>query len=125
MKGLLGRIAQVGATLGATAINPALGVVVGSAFAGGEGGKRLGKKVAVLGNRAHKATGPLGAVALPAIIAPIAAELGIDMAGVCETVQTAVANFCTHPAGAIGLVSVLTVLLHGASRNSTRPRIRD
>ncbi len=120
MKKFLGTIVQVAATAGATLVNPALGIVVGGAFAGGEGGKRLGKKLAATGARGHKITGPVGALALPAILGPIAGAAGVDMAGLCATVQSAVATVCENPALAGGAVSALMVLLHGATRNTTR-----
>ncbi len=122
MKRWLGRIAQIGATAGATLVNPALGVAVGSAFAGGEGGKQIGKKIAAAtGRRMHKATGPAGALLAPALIAPVANVLGVDMAGLCQVVQDLIAQICSSPAGAGTLVSILAILGHGASRNSTRP----
>ncbi len=120
MKKLFGTIAQVATTGVAALINPALAVVVGGAFAGGEAGKRVGKRVAATGLKGHKLTGPLGALAVPAILAPLAGVAGLDMAGLCETVQSAVASICSNPAGATAAVSSLALLMHGFARNATR-----
>jgi len=88
VKGGLGVLA----TAGATAVNPALGAVVGSALGGGAATKALGKRVEQrTGRRLHKVGSPVAAAAVPAALVGGGV---IDPTALCETVS----NLCESPA---------------------------
>jgi len=88
---VLGVVGSVAATVAAAKVDPSLGVAVGGGLLGGAGGKLLGKRAEEFtGRRVHKASGPLGAIAVSALaLLVLAKTAGIDTAALCGLIEQA------------------------------------
>jgi streptogramin lyase len=108
---LVAGAAGVAATAAASAVNPALGAVVGSALVGGGATKAVGKQVESYTKRpVHKGAAPVAAVA-----AAGGAAQFVDPEALC----TAINQVCSNPAfiglGVVGLHQLVTGLLRSAT----------
>ena len=113
-KKLVTGAAGVAATAAASAVNPALGAVVGSALVGGGATKAVGKRVEhVTGRPVHKGAAPVAAMA-----AAGGAAQFVDAQALCD----AVASVCANPAfiglGVVGLHQLITGLLRSATKRT-------
>lgn len=109
---ILGLAAKVVATAGSLiAGGPAAAVAVGGALLGGDAGKAAGKKIeAKTGRRAQKITGPIGAMALPAILVPILGQMGVDLTQLCTLIRPIFDAMCNNPEAATAGISMATIL---------------
>ena len=107
--GIAGKVVVTGASL--LAGGPPAAVAVGTSLLGGDVGKKAGKKLeAKTGRRAQKVAGPIGAVALPAILVPLLGQLGLDTAQLCEVGRPIAEAMCNNPSAATAGVSLATIL---------------
>lgn len=101
---LLGAVVGVAATAGASAINPALGPVVGGALLGGAGTKEVGKQVQKrTGAAVHKGAGPV-----MASLGALGGAQFVDPQTLCE----AVSQVCANPVFVSGGIGLFMVGLH-------------
>lgn len=116
---VLKSVIVVAAPAAATAIlGPVGGVLVGGALGGGAVGKVAGQKVESLTNKpVQKITGPIGAAAVPLILASLLPPA--DLERICTIVSTA----CAHPAAAAGWLAGATGLIAHTLGDGTKKSI--
>ena len=108
MFGKIGKaVLGVAATAGATAINPALGAIVGSSLGGGAVTKAASKHFVEkkTGARPHKVAAPLAAVAAPAAVVSLG---GIDTQALCDLAT----QICASPMLIAVVLGALGTFLH-------------